>query len=43
MINQFIELFECLIVFTIFFFAGSLWPFLLRRCVEYLMEESAYA
>jgi hypothetical protein len=36
------SLFECLIVFATLFLAGSLWPFLVRWYVEYLMEESTH-
>jgi hypothetical protein len=37
------SLVECLIVFAVLFFAGSMWTFCARCYVEYRLEENAHA
>jgi hypothetical protein len=37
------SLIECLIVFAILFFSGSLWAFCIRRYVNYRLEGRAHA
>ena len=37
------SLFECLIVFTVLFGAGSLWAACVRLYIEYCMEGQAHA